>query len=235
MRVLAPSSAAGAAADAPRRDRRSSTSGPVVIRYPQGPAATGHRARGRRRAVGPRGRAEGDGTGASSPIGKMVEAAEKAAEELAADGIDVTVWDVRCCAPLDAEMIADARRATGSSSRSRTASATAASACRSPTRSCTSAHRHRGPTSRCSACRRSSSRTAEADSDPGPARARRRRHRGARPCAACSTDAAADGGPTTWPASWPSPSTSPTSPTRNAPPLRAAGLHRRPQGRPHAR
>ena len=39
-------------------------------------------------------------------IGKMLETVEKAAEELAADGIDVTVWDARCCAPLDAQMIA---------------------------------------------------------------------------------------------------------------------------------
>ena len=29
------------------------------------------------------------------------------ADELADSGIDVTVWDVRCCAPLDADMIAD--------------------------------------------------------------------------------------------------------------------------------
>ena len=35
-------------------------------------------------------------------IGKMLETAEKAA-----DGIDVTVWDARCCAPLDPAMIAD--------------------------------------------------------------------------------------------------------------------------------
>ena len=38
----------------------------------------------------------------------MLETAEKAADVLAADGIDVTVWDARCCAPLDPEMIADA-------------------------------------------------------------------------------------------------------------------------------
>jgi 1-deoxy-D-xylulose-5-phosphate synthase len=39
-----------------------------------------------------------------------VGAAEKAAAALAADGIEATVWDVRCCAPLDAAMIADAAR-----------------------------------------------------------------------------------------------------------------------------
>ncbi len=41
-------------------------------------------------------------------VGKMLEAAEKAAAELASDGIEVTVWDARCCAPLDPLMIADA-------------------------------------------------------------------------------------------------------------------------------
>ena len=43
-------------------------------------------------------------------IGKLVEAAEKAADALAADGIDVSLWDVRCCAPLDEDMLADAGR-----------------------------------------------------------------------------------------------------------------------------
>ncbi len=43
-------------------------------------------------------------------VGKLVEAAEKAAEALAADGIETTVWDVRCCAPLDEAMLADAAR-----------------------------------------------------------------------------------------------------------------------------
>ena len=38
----------------------------------------------------------------------MLETAEKAAATLAADGIEVTVWDARCCAPLDPDMIADA-------------------------------------------------------------------------------------------------------------------------------
>ena len=43
-------------------------------------------------------------------IGKLVEAAEKAAAILAAEGIDVSLWDVRCCAPLDEDMLADAGR-----------------------------------------------------------------------------------------------------------------------------
>ena len=41
-------------------------------------------------------------------IGKLVAAAERAASELAETGIDVTVWDARCCAPLDPVMLADA-------------------------------------------------------------------------------------------------------------------------------
>ena len=38
----------------------------------------------------------------------MLDIAEKAADELAATGVDVTVWDARSVAPLDPEMIADA-------------------------------------------------------------------------------------------------------------------------------
>jgi 1-deoxy-D-xylulose-5-phosphate synthase len=41
-------------------------------------------------------------------VGKMVEAAEAAADELAADGIHATVWDVRAVKPLDPRMIIDA-------------------------------------------------------------------------------------------------------------------------------
>jgi 1-deoxy-D-xylulose-5-phosphate synthase len=41
-------------------------------------------------------------------VGKLVEAAETAAEILAVGGIDATVWDVRVVRPLDPAMIADA-------------------------------------------------------------------------------------------------------------------------------
>ncbi|MGB3735824.1 MAG: 1-deoxy-D-xylulose-5-phosphate synthase [Ilumatobacter sp.] len=42
-------------------------------------------------------------------IGKMLETAEQAAAAISADGGPaVTVWDARCCAPLDPAMIADA-------------------------------------------------------------------------------------------------------------------------------
>ena len=51
---------------------------------------------------------DGDGTVCVLAIGKMVEAAQKAALSLAERGRPVTVWDVRCCAPLDEDMLADA-------------------------------------------------------------------------------------------------------------------------------
>jgi 1-deoxy-D-xylulose-5-phosphate synthase len=41
-------------------------------------------------------------------VGKMVEVALGAADELAASGVSATVWDARCVKPLDPEMIADA-------------------------------------------------------------------------------------------------------------------------------
>ena len=84
-------------------------SGPVVIRYPKGTARqvaehevgsgiAAHKVR------------EGDGTVCVLAIGKLVGSALDAAEQLAASGVDATVWDVRCCAPLDQEMLADAAR-----------------------------------------------------------------------------------------------------------------------------
>ncbi len=41
-------------------------------------------------------------------VGKMLGAARQAADELAAEGIEATVWDVRVAKPLDEEMLADA-------------------------------------------------------------------------------------------------------------------------------
>ena len=108
MRVLAPSSLqelqvmlhdAVGLADA----------GPVVIRYPKGAARqVGEHEVGS--GVQARRLREGDGRVAVLAVGKLVGAAEKAAAALADDGIEATVWDVRCCAPLDAAMIADAAR-----------------------------------------------------------------------------------------------------------------------------
>jgi 1-deoxy-D-xylulose-5-phosphate synthase len=41
-------------------------------------------------------------------VGKMLGAAQQAADELAAEGIDAAVWDVRVAKPLDEQMLADA-------------------------------------------------------------------------------------------------------------------------------
>jgi 1-deoxy-D-xylulose-5-phosphate synthase len=43
-------------------------------------------------------------------VGKMVEAAEEAADKLDADGVTAAVWDVRLVRPLDERMLADAAR-----------------------------------------------------------------------------------------------------------------------------
>jgi 1-deoxy-D-xylulose-5-phosphate synthase len=83
--------------------------GPVAIRYPKGAArqvdelevGSGLQARRLR---------EGDGSVCILAIGKLVAAAEKAAEQLATSGVAATVWDVRSCVPLDPDMIVDAAR-----------------------------------------------------------------------------------------------------------------------------
>jgi 1-deoxy-D-xylulose-5-phosphate synthase len=43
-------------------------------------------------------------------VGKLVGNAVAAVERLAEQGIAATIWDVRCCRPLDPQMIADAAR-----------------------------------------------------------------------------------------------------------------------------
>jgi 1-deoxy-D-xylulose-5-phosphate synthase len=40
----------------------------------------------------------------------MVAASLPAAERLAERGIEASIWDVRCCSPLDVDMIRDAAR-----------------------------------------------------------------------------------------------------------------------------
>ncbi|MEM1334102.1 MAG: transketolase C-terminal domain-containing protein, partial [Actinomycetota bacterium] len=80
------------------------------IRYPRGAArqvsehevGEGLAARTVRAATSPQ-----DAVGIIA-IGKMLDTAERAADVLAERGVDVTVWDARCCAPLDPEMIAGA-------------------------------------------------------------------------------------------------------------------------------
>jgi 1-deoxy-D-xylulose-5-phosphate synthase len=82
---------------------------PAVVRYPKGvarqvaPDQVGSGLSARRVRAG-------DGDVCLLAVGKTVEAAEQAAEELADRGISATVWDVRLVRPLDPEMIADAAR-----------------------------------------------------------------------------------------------------------------------------
>ncbi len=52
----------------------------------------------------------GDGSVCLLGVGKTVGACLDAADELAADGIDATVWDVRVVCPPDVSMLADAAR-----------------------------------------------------------------------------------------------------------------------------
>jgi len=87
--------------------------GPVSIRWPKGVARSvpedqvGHGLRARRL------RATEDGVPAEVcilAVGKLVEAAEEAADKLETEGVSATVWDVRVVKPLDADMIADAAR-----------------------------------------------------------------------------------------------------------------------------
>jgi 1-deoxy-D-xylulose-5-phosphate synthase len=106
MRVLAPSSAQELHVmlhDA----LELADEGPVAIRYPNGTApqvgehevGSGLMAHRLRR---------GDGSVCILAIGKLVSFAKHAAAALANQGIEATVWDVRSCTPLDADMIADA-------------------------------------------------------------------------------------------------------------------------------
>ena len=108
MRVLAPSSAQEVQqmlADAVSL----ADNGPIAIRYPKGAArqvdandvGSGFAALRLR---------EGDGSLAILAIGKMVAASLPAAERLAERGIEASIWDVRCCSPLDVDMIRDAAR-----------------------------------------------------------------------------------------------------------------------------
>ena len=108
MRVLAPSSTDDLQQmihDA----MRLADEGPVVIRYPKGKARTvgSDKVGAGQKALR---LAAGNGHVAILAIGKMVGAAEQAVEDLAAQGIEATLWDVRSCVPLDDEMIADAAR-----------------------------------------------------------------------------------------------------------------------------
>jgi 1-deoxy-D-xylulose-5-phosphate synthase len=104
MTVFAPSSAQEVEV---MLDEALSLPGPSTIRFPKTPArqaapgsvGSGLSARQVRR---------GDGTVCILAVGKMLEAAEEAADKLAADGVEATVWDVRVVSPPDPAMLADA-------------------------------------------------------------------------------------------------------------------------------
>ena len=88
------------------RDAIEITEGPVAIRWPKtnaptvGPDEIGHGLNARRVREGR--------DVCLLAVGKMLDAAEQAAETLAAEGVDATVWDVRVVKPLDPRMITDA-------------------------------------------------------------------------------------------------------------------------------
>jgi 1-deoxy-D-xylulose-5-phosphate synthase len=82
--------------------------GPSLIRFPKTPApwvAPGTVGSG----LSARRTRSGDGSVCLLAIGKMVTAAEEAAELLAPQGIDLTIWDPRVVSHPDEEMLADAR------------------------------------------------------------------------------------------------------------------------------
>jgi 1-deoxy-D-xylulose-5-phosphate synthase len=86
--------------------------GPSMIRFPKTPAPWV--APGTVGAVGSGLQARAVRTGSGSvcvlAVGKMLTATEEAAETLAAEGIDVTLWDVRVVSDPDPAMLADASR-----------------------------------------------------------------------------------------------------------------------------
>lgn len=104
MTVLAPSSAQDLQV---MLHDASALDGPVVIRYPKGQArqvgetevGTGLQAR-RLRAAGDPARSV-----CVLAVGKLVANAERAVAQLADEGVDVSLWDVRCCRPLDTAML----------------------------------------------------------------------------------------------------------------------------------
>lgn len=109
MRLLAPSSAQEVAKMLEDAISLADT-GPVAIRYPKGIArvvgeheiGSGLQARKLRASAVP--------NVCVLAIGKMVGAADQAVEILASRGIEVTLWDVRCCVPADPIMISDASK-----------------------------------------------------------------------------------------------------------------------------
>ncbi len=83
--------------------------GPSVIRFPKTPAPC-RRPGAVGSGLGARRVLAGDGSACILAVGKLLGAAEEAAVLLAAEGIDVTVWDVRVVSEPDPVMLADAAR-----------------------------------------------------------------------------------------------------------------------------
>ena len=87
------------------------TSGPVCLRWPKTPPPivaddqVGRGLKGRKTRTGSTGPGE---TVCIIGVGKMLAAAEAAADILATEGIDATVWDPRAAKPLDSEMLGNA-------------------------------------------------------------------------------------------------------------------------------
>ena len=109
MRVLAPSSdleleqmVADAAVLA--------DDGPVTIRYPRGSAHRADPSEVGRGIAARQVHTADDAEVCILAVGRTLADAVAASGKLAAEGIASTVWDVRCCSPLDADMIADASR-----------------------------------------------------------------------------------------------------------------------------
>jgi 1-deoxy-D-xylulose-5-phosphate synthase len=104
MTVFAPSAAEEIA---PMLEAALALSGPSIIRFPKtaprhvddAEVGTGLEAKLLRR---------GDGSVCLLGVGKLVESCLAAADELATEGVAVTVWDVRVVAPPDPAMVADA-------------------------------------------------------------------------------------------------------------------------------
>jgi 1-deoxy-D-xylulose-5-phosphate synthase len=88
-------------------------SGPASIRWPRTAArhvSPDRVGEGLQARLVRRGDAEAPESVCILAVGKMLEAAEEAAEILVSDGIEATVWDVRVVRPLDPQMLADAGR-----------------------------------------------------------------------------------------------------------------------------
>jgi 1-deoxy-D-xylulose-5-phosphate synthase len=106
MTVFAPSSAPEVEV---MLDEALALEGPSAIRFPKTPApmvaggtvGSGLQARRLR---------QGDGSACILAVGKMVAAAEEAADKLRTEGVDITVWDVRVVSPPDPAMLEDAAR-----------------------------------------------------------------------------------------------------------------------------